>query len=239
MPQSTATGRTVPLPCPLELGQAGKVFAYRHGFCATVWGEAWGRGGFGGLRPTGPTRGDRLAGKRSCVAVHRIGYNPRAMPLPTSPSFRTRSVRLTVATLACGLALIAGSGLPAADVASPAGLWRTFDDKTGRERGAVRIWEQGGVFYGTIVGTVDPAEATHRCDKCRDDRKGRPIIGLDIIRGMKPEGDRWAGGEILDPETGQTYRCSMRLEDGGRKLVVRGYLGISLLGRSQTWLRAE
>ena len=125
-----------------------------------------------------------------------------------------------------------------ADAVSPIGLWRTFDDKTGRERGLVRIWEEDGVLYGRIENTIDPAEAKHVCDKCRDDRKGQPIIGLNIIRGMKRDGERWSGGEILDPENGETYRCAMRLEDGGRKLVVRGYIGISLLGRSQVWLRA-
>jgi uncharacterized protein (DUF2147 family) len=64
------------------------------------------------------------------------------------------------------------------------------------------------------------------------------VIGLDIIRGLHQDGEQWSGGEILDPENGATYRCSIRVEDGGRKLVVRGYVGFSLLGRSQTWLRA-
>lgn len=144
-----------------------------------------------------------------------------------------RRIAASVAVL-----LLIGIAHGFADDASPVGLWRTFDDRTGRERGLVRIWEQNGVLYGSIVGTVDPAEAKRNCDKCRDDRKGKPILGLNIIRGMKPDGDRWDGGQILDPENGETYRCAMRLEDGGRKLVVRGYIGISWLGRSQTWLRA-
>lgn len=126
-----------------------------------------------------------------------------------------------------------------ADDPSPAGLWRTFDDNTGRERGLVRIWEQDGILYGNVAGTVDPAEAKRTCGKCRDDRKGQPILGLNIIRGMKRDGDRWDGGQILDPERGETYRCSMRLQEGGSKLVVRGYLGISLLGRSQVWVRVQ
>ncbi len=72
---------------------------------------------------------------------------------------------------------------------------------------------------------------------CTDDRKDKPVQGLQIIRGMQPDGDAWTGGTILDPETGTIYRCSMHLADGGRTLVVRGYIGISLLGRSQTWIR--
>ena len=143
-----------------------------------------------------------------------------------------------IGAAALGLALVLAPALARAEPPSPVGLWRTFDDKTGRERGLVRIWEQDGSLYGSIVSTVDPAEAKRSCDKCRDDRRGRPIIGLNIIRGLKQDGDRWAGGEILDPENGQTYRCSLRLEDDGRKLTVRGYLGLSLFGRSQVWRRA-
>lgn len=121
---------------------------------------------------------------------------------------------------------------------SPVGLWRTFDDHTGRERGKVRIWEDRGILYGQIVAVLDPEEAKKVCVPCTDSRKDQPIIGLPIIRGLRPDGNGWSGGEILDPETGSVYRCRMHLEDSGRKLVVRGYLGISLIGRSQTWLRA-
>ena len=149
-----------------------------------------------------------------------------------SPSFHL------VGTVAAVLVLLL-TGPVLADPATPVGLWRTFDDRTGRERGLVRIWEQNGVLFGSVAATVDPAEAKRTCDKCRDDRRGKPILGLNIIRGMTRDGDRWTGGEILDPETGQTYRCSIRLEDAGSKLVVRGFLGISLLGRSQVWVRAH
>ena len=132
------------------------------------------------------------------------------------------------------------SGAPAA---SPVGLWRTFDDKTGddktgKEKGLVRIYEANGLIYGDVEGTVDPAEARLTCTKCEDDRRGKPLIGLNIIRGLRRDGDEWDGGTILDPASGEVYRCSLRLEDGGRRLVVRGYLGISLLGRSQIWVRA-
>jgi uncharacterized protein (DUF2147 family) len=62
---------------------------------------------------------------------------------------------------------------------------------------------------------------------------------MDIIRGLHADGDGWAGGTILDPESGKVYRCSLSLRDGGKKLAVRGYLGIALLGRTQVWERAE
>lgn len=139
---------------------------------------------------------------------------------------------------ALALAVLPGAArAQGADAASPIGSWRTFDDHTGKERGVVRIWEQGGVLYGSIVSTVDPEEAKKRCVPCTDDRKDKPLIGLTIIRGLRRDGDTWSGGEILDPETGSVYRCRMQLEDGGKTLVVRGYMGISLIGRSQRWRR--
>jgi uncharacterized protein (DUF2147 family) len=143
--------------------------------------------------------------------------------------------------LAGACAALAGSAPPLARadaMQTPAGLWRTFDDRTGKERGTVRIWDEQGALYGVIVSSLDPADATKVCVPCKDDRKDRPVIGLNIIRGLRRDGDQWSGGEILDPETGSVYRCSMRLKDDGRTLVVRGYIGISLIGRSQTWRRA-
>ena len=121
---------------------------------------------------------------------------------------------------------------------SPIGLWRTIDDKTGKERGLVRIFETNGALYGRLEKLYDPAAAGRVCLKCDDDRKGKPLIGLDIVRGLRPDGEgMWSGGEILDPESGSTYRATIKLTDGGTKLSVRGYLMVSLLGRSQVWVR--
>ena len=134
--------------------------------------------------------------------------------------------------------LAGGTRLAEAAGPSPAGDWRTFDDRTGKERGMVHIDDTGGIVTGRVVSTLDPAEASHVCDKCDDDRRGQKLIGLEIIRGMRPDGEGWSDGRVLDPETGGIYRGKMHLEDGGQKLVLRGYLGISLFGRSQTWIRA-
>lgn len=125
----------------------------------------------------------------------------------------------------------------AQDLSSPVGRWQTVDDKTGKPSGIVRIYEQNGTLYGNIEKVFDPARAALNCVACIDDRKGKPLIGLNIIRGLKRDGDAWDGGTVIDPETGSVYKSSARLDDGGRKLVLRGYLGISLLGRSQTWMR--
>jgi len=143
---------------------------------------------------------------------------------------RAAALWLCLAVLPC---------LAFAQAPTPVGLWRPIDDKTGEDQGTVRISEQDGVLTGTIVSTTDLKNSAGVCEQCRDERKDKPILGLPIIRGMRRDGDGWSGGDILDPGTGTVYRCSMRLSDDGRKLVVRGYIGISLLGRSQTWLRAE
>lgn len=129
------------------------------------------------------------------------------------------------------------AGAAQAQAPSPAGLWRSYDDRTGRERGLIRIREEAGQLIGSITGTIDPAEAARTCDNCKGDRHGRPILGLTILTGLHRQGEGWAGGEIVDPETGSVYRCSLRLAKGGAELVLRGYIGIPLFGRTQTWRR--
>jgi len=123
--------------------------------------------------------------------------------------------------------------------ATPVGLWKTIDDDGKTEKSLVRISEQGGVVTGSIEKLLDPRTAPDaRCDKCGDDRKDKPLAGLQIIRGVKAEGDGlWGGGEILDPNNGKTYRTRLKPVDGGKKLEMRGYIGPFY--RTQTWLRVE
>jgi uncharacterized protein (DUF2147 family) len=137
-----------------------------------------------------------------------------------------------VALLLCAPCLSAAEPEP-----TPTGLWKTIDDKTGKPRGTVRIFARDGEFFGKIESSLDPKDATEVCDKCSDDRKDKPIIGLVIMRRMKKKGDEYSGGDILDPDTGTVYRCKFRILEGGKKLSLRGYVGISLLGRSQIWIR--
>jgi uncharacterized protein (DUF2147 family) len=132
------------------------------------------------------------------------------------------------------LALVVAGLARAADPA-PVGLWKTIDDKTGRPKGIVRIFERKGELFGIIVAGLQ--ERKNICDLCKDDRKNKPLIGMEVIRHMKKTGDEFAGGEILDPESGSVYRCKLRVDDGGKKLLVRGYLGLALFGRTQTWVR--
>jgi len=124
--------------------------------------------------------------------------------------------------------------------ATPIGLWKTIDDETQKEKSLVRIAETGGVLSGSIEKVLDPAKEKDVCEKCSDERKGKPIVGLNIIRNAKPDGDdksSWTGGEILDPNNGKTYRLRLKPHDGGKTLEVRGYIGPFF--RNQTWIRVE
>ncbi len=124
----------------------------------------------------------------------------------------------------------------AADL-SPAGVWRTMNDKTGKVRGTVLVYEEKGEFFAKVNSAVDPKEAADICDLCPGELKNRPVIGLVIMRGMKRVGAEYGGGEVLDPDTGSIYRGKFKITDSGTKMVLRGFVGISLLGRSQTWQR--
>jgi uncharacterized protein (DUF2147 family) len=125
--------------------------------------------------------------------------------------------------------------------ATPVGLWKTIDDETKKEKSLVRISDGNGVLSGRIEKLLDPTDKPDDvCDKCSDERKGKPIVGLSIIRNAKQDGEDksvWTGGEILDPNNGKTYRLRLKPLDGGKQLEVRGYIGPFF--RNQTWIRVE
>ena len=134
--------------------------------------------------------------------------------------------------------LLAPAAASAQQLDSPVGLWKTIDDETKQAKALIRIVEQGGALVGRIEKILtDKADAV--CDLCPDDRKGKPVQGMTILTGLKKDGDEWTGGEILDPNNGKLYRAKAKLADGGRKLDVRGFIGIALVGRTQTWLREQ
>jgi uncharacterized protein (DUF2147 family) len=139
--------------------------------------------------------------------------------------------------------LLALLALPAYAQPTPLGLWKTVDDATGREKGLVRIVAANGVLTGRIEGSLDPSEPPNRvCDKCSDDRKGKPLLGMTILTGVHASADEpgvWDGGDILDPDNGKVYRVRLRPSSDGKTMQVRGYIGLPLLGRTQTWIRAH
>jgi len=141
--------------------------------------------------------------------------------------------------LAITLAAVAMSSAARADNASPVGVWKNIDDVSGKSRALIRITETNGTLRGTVVKVFPgPDEDQNpKCGKCEGALKDAPIVGLRILSGLKKDGAEYTGGEILDPENGEIYSSNVHLIDGGRKLSVRGYIGVSLLGRSQTWIR--
>jgi uncharacterized protein (DUF2147 family) len=123
---------------------------------------------------------------------------------------------------------------------SPAGTWKTIDDKTGRPKSIVQISEQSGELQAKVVHVIESSHGPHPiCTACSGERKDKPIEGMTIMWGVKKQGDGWSGGTILDTENGKTYSVKLALTDNGAKLDVHGYIGVSLLGRSQIWQREK
>ena len=146
------------------------------------------------------------------------------------------------ATRWCGLAvltvMLASNAL--AQATSPVGRWTTIDDETKKPKSVVTIYVEDGMLFGKIdklfLAPNEPANPV--CDKCEGSLKDKPILGMVILRNLKKDGDGWSGGTVLDPANGKTYKVKLALEDGGKRLKVRGYVGFSLLGRTQHWVRA-
>jgi uncharacterized protein (DUF2147 family) len=135
----------------------------------------------------------------------------------------------------------AQTSTPASALSSPAGRWKTIDDETGKTKSIVVIREEKGKLYGMIEKVLDSDQPGPNplCVHCEGDLKNKPENGLQIMWELKRDGNQWSGGQILDPHNGKIYRCSISLEDGGKKLKVRGFIGIALLGRTEYWLRME
>ena len=127
--------------------------------------------------------------------------------------------------------------------ATPVGLWKTIDDETKKEKSLIRVTETGGVLTGTLEKFLDPATKPDVvCDKCSDERKDKSILGMTLVRNVKKNASDtalWDGGDILDPNNGKVYKARLKPVDGGQKLEVRGYIGVPMIGRTQTWIRVE
>ncbi len=124
---------------------------------------------------------------------------------------------------------------------SPVGLWKNIDDDTGKPKALIRITEADGVLTGKIEHLFrEPGQDPNpKCTKCDDANKDQPILGMVILVGLKKDGDEYDGGTILDPNNGKVYKSKLVVEEGAKKLNVRGYIGFSWIGRSQTWVREQ
>jgi uncharacterized protein (DUF2147 family) len=164
---------------------------------------------------------------------------PCAAPAATAAR---RTVRLHQAARVAFGAVIGMLGSPPATSQEPApsGTWITIDDQSHRPRSAVEITETDGLLSGRIVRLyLAPGEDTNpRCTECSGNRHDAPVLGMTILWNLRRHGNDWDGGEILDPETGEIYRVTLHPGAAGDRLEVRGYIGFSLLGRTQVWERA-
>ncbi|MCB1141006.1 MAG: DUF2147 domain-containing protein [Leptospiraceae bacterium] len=127
-----------------------------------------------------------------------------------------------------------------ADPAPVTGLWRTIDDETKQEKSVVEVYEKGGKIFAKIVNLKEPNDESGNpktCTKCTGEDKNKPVQGLVIVKNLEADGDEWAGGTIMDPSNGKTYKCIMQSIEGGKKLKVRGYIGFKAVGRNQIWLK--
>ena len=118
------------------------------------------------------------------------------------------------------------------------GKWKTIDDETGVEKSIIEIYEVKGKIYGKVIEIFEAKNRNRKCELCTGDDKDKPILGFTIIRGLKKDDDEYNGGKIIDPKNGKSYKCYITIEEKD-KLKVRGYVGISLLGRTQYWLRIK
>ena len=227
----------------LTLGTSALIYGYREmGFHTTYFKIL---GTISSVRPTA----------KMVWHDYRTGSTMRTMPVKprqAQPSHRwlndlqwMRST-ITPGKFVVGLLvwILTTSGLQhdpvMADQSSPVGLWYNIDDRTGQPRAEIRIAEQDGVLVGRIERSLspDPSKEETHCSKCTDDRKGQPLKGMEIMRGVRPANDLWwEGGTILDPDNGKSYSLRLRIADDNRSLMVRGYIGPFF--RTQTWYRIQ
>lgn len=118
------------------------------------------------------------------------------------------------------------------------GKWKTIDDETGQQKSIVEIYETNGKIYGKIIEIFDEKHKGELCKECSGADKNKPILGMVVLRGLTKDDDEYSDGKIIDPKNGKIYKCTISLESKD-KLKVRGYIGFSLIGRSQYWVRLK
>jgi uncharacterized protein (DUF2147 family) len=158
-----------------------------------------------------------------------------------TPSCASAAQRIPGFVLVVFALILTALALPAFAQKSPVGLWRSVDDATGQSKAVIEIYDTGnGQLSAKIVKLIDTSDGPNPlCDQCSGARKNKPILGMVIAWSLKRDGKSWSGGRILDPENGKEYSVKMTPIAGGKKLEVRGFLGVALLGRTQVWYRQE
>lgn len=145
---------------------------------------------------------------------------------------------LALSSISCCFAQ-ADAGL----ASSPVGIWKTIDDVTGKPKAIVQVWQsKDKKLYGKILKVFPRPglDLNAVCSDCKGSQHNKPLTGLVFLESLKKSKEsniEWSGGKILDPKNGKSYHCSLQVADNGQKLNVRGYLGLPLFGRTQTWVR--
>ena len=116
------------------------------------------------------------------------------------------------------------------------GKWKTIDPVTGNDESIIEVYKKDGKAYAKVIAIMNAADRDKTCIYCKGKNKNKPILGLNILDGLKENGDEWSGGKILDPKNGKYYKCYIKLTEKNT-LKLRGYIGISLLGRTEYWYR--
>ncbi|GAB2577370.1 DUF2147 domain-containing protein [Dyella jejuensis] len=145
-----------------------------------------------------------------------------------------------LSSFAIAACLLLGPAAAWAASDTPVGTWKQVDDKTGKVKSIIQITDEGGQLQGKVQQILVSDDGPNPvCRKCDGDKKDQPIQGMTILWGVSKDGDVWDGGKILDPQSGTVYKVKLTMADGGQKLDVHGYVGFSLLGRSQIWIRQQ
>ena len=118
------------------------------------------------------------------------------------------------------------------------GKWNSNNEKTGEIDSVIEVYKKDGKAYAKVIEIKNPNRKNAVCNKCEDENKDKPILGLDILTGLEKDDDEWSGGTILDPRNGKIYKCYIKLVNSN-KLKIRGYMGVSLFGKTAYWQRAE
>lgn len=116
------------------------------------------------------------------------------------------------------------------------GKWQNIDEETNKVDSVIEVYEKNGKAFAKIIQISDENRQDALCDKCKGKRKNTPILGMNILTGLKKDGDEWSGGKILDPKNGKEYKCYIKLENNN-KLKIRGYIGFAAFGRTAYWYR--
>ncbi|MDI9571018.1 MAG: DUF2147 domain-containing protein [Pseudomonadota bacterium] len=145
-----------------------------------------------------------------------------------------KTMSMVAVILCCSVSLALAAG-------SPVGKWKTIDDETKKEKSIVEVYEAGGKIHGRIIQLLQEKDGgkSKLCTKCPGSDQNKPMLGLVFLKDLKADGDEYTGGTILDPNNGKVYKCKLEVVEGGDKMKVRGFLGVSLLGRTQIWHRVK